>query len=483
MNAPHALGPFSWHVPIPTRRGAFTALDPEFAHCDRVTDIGAIAAFSVPKRSDRENVAWADFQLPQRHPSNRCPGSGRAGVFKGWYLKGIGRTQFCWNWHVESTVMHGSGHMFPSAAVRELLGTSYARARGLGHALVPCESLLLRPLEPEFAAALSAYADKNEIELCPLDRKLQAITVKPANFLRWSNLLAAARFANDETDAVIEIARALLAGCSPHAPVDSSQTSVTDLLAAVRGAVARGLQNFIDFDRAGLYWHSYNNNISLDGRFLDLELPTVLAEGRPCALSYYRPSDPQPTRVDGRATICAEAPLHYVAQTRAGLEQLAELLVRLADRSREVEVERYARELGEGLLGIAKVDSAIASDEALFDRLLPEWVRGGGDVERLSEALNASITEILRGGPSCHYPDPEQDADFIELAAVEPGVRCRAFYPKACGSAPSDPRSLHMVASFNAALERIDALEQVDETLAAVRDARAEIAAFARPEA
>ena len=479
MNHPHPLGPFSWHVPIPTRAGGFRALDPAFAHCDRVTDIGRIEAFSVAKPEDREGLLWTDFQLPQRYPSNRCPGSGRAGVFEDWYLKGVGRTQFCWNWHVESATMHGSGHLFPSAAIRELLGTSYARARGLGHALVPCESLLLRPLAPAFKARLDAFAAKHGLELSPLDRELQAITVKPANFLRWSNLLAAATFANDETDTVVELGGALMRACEPGTQRDAGAATVEDIVAAVRAAVARGLRNFIDFYRAGLYWNSYNNNFTLDGRFLDLELPTVLAQGRPCGLVYYREGETPPRRVDGRATICGEGPLHFVAQTRAALEQLADHLLRLSDRAREAEVELYALELAQGLRRVAREDSAIASNEALYDRLYPEWTRGGGDPERMSQALRASIHEILDGGPSCHYPDAEDCARFVDLAPPEPGLSCRAFYPRACGAPPSDPRALEMIERFNEALAHTDALTDCDAALAAVAAARTRVQAFA----
>lgn len=478
MKRTNTLGPFSWHVAIPTKPGGFTPLDREFAFCDRVTDIGQIPAFSVATPEDNCQLAWSDFQLPPRYPSPRCPGSGRAAVYEGWYLKGIGRTQFCWNWHIEAGTMHGTGHMFPSAAIRELLATAYVRARGLGHTIVPCESLLLRPLAPDFRARLERFAANNRITLSPIDRELQAITVKPADFIRWSNLLAAASFASSEVDAVLEIAGALLRGADPTTTPDSGTATVETVLEAVRDAVARGFRNFIEFYRVGLYWNSYNNNFTLDGRFLDLELPTVLAEGRPCALVYRRRHEPDPVSVDGRATICGEGPLHFVAQTRAALEQLADHLLALAARAPDPEVEEYATELAVGLREIARERSAIADNQAIIDRLSGEWLRGGADVERITQALRDSVAEILTGGPSCHYPDPETPSRWIDVAAPEPGLECRAFYPTPCGEPPTSEPSLRMIQVFNDSLREADELVDVAQALDFFGAARATILAL-----
>ena len=114
-------------------------------------------------------------------------GSGRSGVYRGWYLKGIGRTPLAANWH-QGDYLHNTGHLAASSAIRELAISEWLRALSLDDTIVPCEGLLLAPLAPELARfAELLYGRLLDAPLPAVDRGFQAISVKRADFARASN--------------------------------------------------------------------------------------------------------------------------------------------------------------------------------------------------------------------------------------------------------------------------------------------------------
>src|SRR5688572_30537518 len=174
--------------PVPVREVPMVSLHREHAELAVRTDLEAVGGHG---RTDREPVQllFADFQLAAWSNSVRRLGAGRAGFYRGHYLKGIGRTPLAANWNDPEHFYHASGHLFPTAAVREYLTTVYMEARGLSRRLVPCTGLLLSKLEPTLEQQLATALGEGLRHLAPIDRALQAVSVKPAGFARASNFL------------------------------------------------------------------------------------------------------------------------------------------------------------------------------------------------------------------------------------------------------------------------------------------------------
>ena len=133
-------------MPVPVRRSDFVALRRRHDPLNVEVDLGAIEAFSTTaRRLPPEDLLYCDLQAgPDAHRLRL--GSGRSGFYRGWYLKGIGRTPLAGNWNLPAERLHNSGALLASAAIRERVASLYLEAAGAGGSIVPCEGLLIRPL-------------------------------------------------------------------------------------------------------------------------------------------------------------------------------------------------------------------------------------------------------------------------------------------------------------------------------------------------
>lgn len=201
-------------------------------------------------------------------------GSGRAGLYLGKYLKGVGRTRLAANWANPADLFHHSGHQAPSGAVREYLVSVFMKAKGCEALINPCEGVLLRPLHPELLGQLLPQIPKSPSGDVPpyfqSDLSLQAITVKREWLPRLSNLVWLSLHVDlTEPEPVTRLERvfAEVLGDSPS------------IASSMFANIERGLANLRRFWELGVLWGSLHNNFSVDGRYVDLEGPALV--GRP----------------------------------------------------------------------------------------------------------------------------------------------------------------------------------------------------------
>jgi hypothetical protein len=255
------------------RQQHYLTLHPEHEELAVEVDFAALSAFG---RCEPGLILHADLQSSYGYQSPLRLGSGRSGYHNGYYLKGIGRTSLAGNWMNSIDVYHGTGHLCASAAAREYLVTVFLKARGLEQSIVPCEGLLVRPLDSRlhgFGEQAFSPHERTLGDLMPADRHLQAITVKPGRFLRLSHLTwylnhpPGPGFLRCFLEGLVEAtaSRKEVASLSPDGIVQ-----------IIEEVLEQGIENFLAFFRNGIFWGSTHNNFAADGRFLDLELPTLL---------------------------------------------------------------------------------------------------------------------------------------------------------------------------------------------------------------
>jgi hypothetical protein len=250
------------------------------------TDLGAIAPFEygVSEGTLNKGIMLCDYQLSPGLNYARRLGSGRSGYWQNKYVKGVGRTLLAANWNDGFDRYHGSGVMAASAGLREYLITRLLVSQKSAHLINPCEDLLLRPLEPQCKNYMrdQLQLSAHEASLLPkIDQRFVCITVKPADFFRYSNfwwwLSGFSQMGFNHGQSMVgEFFKFFNAGLT-RAPVHALKDNIDaeEIAAAFSAATARLLNNILDTWALGVYWGSFNNNFTMDGRFLDLEVPTV----------------------------------------------------------------------------------------------------------------------------------------------------------------------------------------------------------------
>lgn len=261
-----------WHFPVPVRRSRFRAAGPEWTPFNIQVALDRISPFDLDGRSS-DDILLCDYHAPLEGGLPGRLGSGRSGVYRGKYLKGVGRTLAAANWNDGDDRYHGSGHMSVGSALRERLITREVQALGLGRAIVPCEAVLLRPLSSGEQQAVHGGASSSTVDFTPADASLAALTVKPGDFARFGNIVFALTYFDNSPQWLgrffLEFDRYLR---PPGSRVESEGTPA-EIVDAMDVAFRHGLANFQAFGRAGLLWVFIVGNVSLDGRVLDLETP------------------------------------------------------------------------------------------------------------------------------------------------------------------------------------------------------------------
>jgi hypothetical protein len=270
--------PPPWLFPAPVRTGRFTtSTRPDLRRFNVEVALDRISAYCFSKNT-ASDVLHYEMQTQLLGNARGRLGTGRAGVYAGHYLKGVGRTPAAANWNDEADVYHGSGHLAVGSAIRERAITTCLQTRGLGDSIVPCVAVLLGRLKASESRAVAQAQSSSRPGFTAADSRYMAMTAKPADFARISNFaFALDRFeVNPRSigELFLELEHYLLPP-ERRRDADGSPQTIVD---AMEQSLERGVAHFQAFARAGLFWLYLESNFSLDGRFLDLETPVYFGQ-------------------------------------------------------------------------------------------------------------------------------------------------------------------------------------------------------------
>lgn len=421
-----------WSVPVPVVAGRFTSLHP--AHAELNVQTAPLPVFgSRAKTCPSESLLYADLQTMLYTQIAGRLGSGRSGFYRGWYLKGIGRTPLAANWN-GSDHLHSSGHMAASSAIREYVASLYMQEQGCGDSIVPCEGVLFAELDPELRGYRdNLYGAKPDAVVPPIDRHLQAISVKSGAFARQTNFIwmlhhlspASLDSANTSLQRFCDLLAAAL-GCDA---ADRASLTPELLIGRFASAVRAALAHFRRWFERGIWWGSFANNFTIDGRFLDLETPALL--GGPFA-GYLWPTD-RVLQAQDRGSVVAFEQLTFLAQTRTFCFEAVRILGNLPRYFTSIEREfaaALAEEIEAQLLAPDQIlgsrdqvrDPIMAMLESAFGRLPP------ADHAAVHQLLTAEYERRLGDGwagelPAMNLSPIPELPDFL----IEPGLPRRAL--------------------------------------------------------
>ncbi len=474
-----------WAVPVPVVPAGFTSLHASHTPCAVQVDLGRIGSFGFSSRPEPEaELLYADLQTNADSNVSLRLGSGRAGFYKGKYLKGVGRTLLAANWNNPADRYHNSGHLLPSAAAREYLVSCYLEARSAGDTFVACEGLLLAPLPPEAGRYIESLFPSGDLRhLAPMDRRLQAITVKGAGFARLSNFTWALSQWQGGAPFLIELllrmSRYLAGPSQPEAgPGDVTPETLAERLERATGQLVHHFERFF---QAGVYWGSFHNNFTADGRFLDLETPFVF--GGPFIGVLSTPGKlPESVDLAGPQGFAGCEVLQCLQQVRTFLAFLIDRL----------------EWLGRNSSGASELECRflLRTAEALRTRFpRSHWLH---DVEALGEKLTVALASALALPPGaeaelsalveaqCHLRlnvKPRRTGTVrlvpveLQIANPEPMLRVVAAVPRFLEDFVGQTRVGRV---FNGALAQVDESEDAATALQGLREAEAAIRGSAR---
>ncbi len=470
---------YPWDIPVPVRAGGFLSVFSKHEHCNVVAAPGRIGAFGARQRLvPSERLLFADQQItPFLQVSGRL-GSGRSGVYQGLYLKGIGRTPLAGNWN-SSDLNHNTGHLTASSAIRELVISAYVRAVGGEESIVPCQGVLLRPLSSKLARFRALMVEDFPEETLPAaDGVIQAITVKPGSFARISNFAwllhhltprcvqqgqtSVARFAQLLSAALVE------PWCGSNS--DLQKISPRTLVAQLESAVAQACRHFGLWMREGIWWGSFGNNFTVDGRFLDLETPSV--SGGPL-LGRFSSEGVVAGRIRRSSVIGTEI-FFYLTQMQRFCRLAVQSLSYLPSLFHPIEKE-FSRALAEEIeFRLLGDDSVLGSRERAVELALdlhkgaaPSLSRAA--LRKLREILEAEYDWIAGDGIySGHSRDLEQAIPLsIPPIISEAGVKWRFHALRLAGDEAILPttEAQERAWGLHALIAELDATTDVDELL------------------
>lgn len=375
-----------WSVPVPLSPGRFVSLLPRHQSCNRTTEQHDRAAFAVPEALPPKSLGFADHRLDPRGGGPRLAGASRSVFHGAHYLRGVGRTPLAGNWADRRDAARATGHLPVSVALRELVASVYARARGLDGGAVACEGILVAPLERRLAEPLARVAARTDARPVACDRHLQAISVRPGNFARWTNLLWLAQRTPATVEGILELAwacehfaevrdrldhnRPRLADCSP-----------TTIAEALGRAVARGFAALEARLRAGIF---DAGELTVDGRVLDRGRATILGE-------------PLIGRLEFRRSASARTPATFGAALVEHADRVADFLACLDDRlaylERRAEIPQVAIFVGQWRAALTRTFAPPhpVSHRPTLATAIERLVRELGTPPRTGEQLSATL--------------------------------------------------------------------------------------------
>ncbi len=262
----------AWQFPVPVRPSRFLASAERHRQFNVEVAQDLIVPYCFVPRNSSALLLY-DLQTEVYGGMRGQHGSGRSGVYRGRYLKGIGRTPAAANWNDDSDIKHGSGHMSIGSALRERLITIALTARGLGSTIVPCEGVLIGSLSRRESREVRRCMTSSQPHATPADARMIAMTVKPADFARPSNIVFALNQFESTPRYLGQLFLDLERHLRPPEERDGIEGSPLGIARALDAAFRRGLERFRAYARAGLFWVSVHGNFTLDGRMVDLESP------------------------------------------------------------------------------------------------------------------------------------------------------------------------------------------------------------------
>jgi hypothetical protein len=263
-----------WLIPITVKESDFISLN---STCDSViTAPEKMLTFKFQKSPfSNDELLWCDLQSTFTGSNDKVLGSARSGFYKGNYLKGMGLTNLAGHWHSESGFYHCSGHMLASAAIREYLISCILKAKGLNDLFIPCNDIFLKSMEESEIKLATENSFCGTIPFT-VDKSIIAISSKPGNFSRHSNLswFLSNNYFHYEQNFFEEFARILEIAFNVPEKVflRDLELGLDTLLKGIK----KGFGNIIFSNINGVYWNSLHNNYTCDGRFLDLEVSSYL---------------------------------------------------------------------------------------------------------------------------------------------------------------------------------------------------------------
>lgn len=482
-----------WMVPVPVKSSDFVPVqrcDGRFNVEVDLSRIGAFASQTAP--CPPTSLAYSDLQTNADSNHHGRLGSGRSAVFDDGYVKGIGRTPLAANWNDPDALYHNSGLLLASGGIREYLVSAFLVARGRGDRICPCTGFLARPLPEALREHARNVFDRGHtrfghaaVELPAADSRLQVLTVKGSGFSRfsnvvwWLNRLSPARASSAEIHLFFSSFYQALDGYRSAVPGDIDPVAIAEKFAET---VRRTIDGWLDLWAEGVWWNSTQNNFTMDGRFLDLETPTVL----PCpALGVFVVPGSDGTLPEDRVFnnvndgIRMEV-VQYAQQTRMFLKfVVARFKFFLEVAGWPSVVREFAREFVHALDRAFEAPHPLSTPESLVDAMLP----------RVCSALQATTSEakmiesMLYGSARALSPSAKlarrrkvlpvtlRRFELPDLANREPTLPNVGFAPEfVLERMRLQPRVLNI--EFNLAVKRAETIEGVGELLSFLRTTR-----------
>lgn len=427
---------------------------PELSAYNIEVALDRISPFAFTRERSSGDLLYCDYHIELDGNWSGRLGSGRGGVYRHHYVKGVGRTLTAANWNEPRDRYHGSGHLSIGSALRERLITEVLRLRGLRATIVPCEGVLVRSLRTLEARAVRAGATSSIARCTPADACMAALTVKPANFARIGNVVFALDYFDPTPQALgrlfLQIERYLRAP-GERRPSDGAPRAIVEALDA---AFHRCFAHFQAFGRIGLLWVTTAGNVTLDGRVLDLETPHFFGTPFVGRRVRCRAGDFDTTLPLGFEELgCAGTWRRFLDWLATRLEWLA-----TAGVVAQPEARTFLRELSRGVRARFSQRHLVHNDAALeasaISNLDAVWNLSPRDRQR----LKAFARDALRRSV---YGDPITTRSFTRWRRLDPGpapptptpfyFEAPAFLP--CGVAPDGSRFAADLASLSAETE------------------------------
>jgi hypothetical protein len=444
-----------WNIPVPLKRGDFVGRRLDDGAYNVTVDLGAIRPFARRAVPQIMAMGCCDMQTnPDVNARGRL-GAGRSVFYLGQYLKGVGRTQLAGNWADPSDAYHATGHLAASAAAREYLVSRYLAARGLSATIVPCDRILARRFRRHEAMEAVAPAGAPG-SVAPVDRRLQALTVKQGGFARLSNFLYALDRGGLHPDSLLEVLRLLHRfSAEPLAsPPAFEECTPRTLARQIVAAVMRGLRNFGDYMRAGVFWGSLHNNSAADGRFLDMETPTIVG-GPMLGLFEWRGRP-------GRSQILAPLTLEVTRYVTCSTIALCSLAHRFDATGRQLPRTRLGEFLRLLAASLLRATRRLPKPHELTRRVVA-YLGGelGLSTSRLRRLMNLVDALLPRGRRSAGAAPRSQLVQLkIQLCDTEPASPCTAYFPRLARPAQA---AIDLGRMVNEAVSRVDGSTTVDD--------------------
>jgi len=189
-------------------------------------------------------------------------------------------------WASEDNLLHSNGLLYPSGALREFIFSIFLGEQA-SQLINPVSNFFLMegtPYSKQVAEKLYAQFDTVPGHL---DHAFTSQTVKSGDFIRFSNIryiynLMGTRFdAPGDAIALAELLAAIKHGLhrKPHdAEVIIEPSDLNEIIEGIYAAAIQSIKNVIAINMLGVKLGSLGNNFSLDGRFIDLEVPVFTGE-------------------------------------------------------------------------------------------------------------------------------------------------------------------------------------------------------------